>query len=189
VAEADRAGLVEILGQTGNPDCVPTLFAVLQRGGSQKLRGATVEALNHFPQANVAEGLLDAYPAMNGALRDRTRNALCSRASWSFLLLKAVEVGRIDSKEVTLDQVRQMTVLRDPGLTEQVEKRWGKVQSSSPQEKRNWINHLKLVLRPSGVVGRDAKGDPTEGKKVFQQTCGICHKLFNEGNAIGPDLT
>jgi len=28
-----------------------------------------------------------------------------------------------------------------------------------------------------------------KGKKVFQQTCGTCHKLFEEGNAIGPDLT
>ena len=53
----------------------------------------------------------------------------------------------------------------------------------------NSINRLKLVLKPSGVVGRDAKGNPAEGKKVFQTTCGICHKLFDEGNNIGPDLT
>ena len=24
---------------------------------------------------------------------------------------------------------------------------------------------------------------------MFQKTCGLCHRLFGEGNTIGPDLT
>src|SRR5207244_3843632 len=51
------------------------------------------------------------------------------------------------------------------------------------------VNRLRLVLNPSGVVGRDAKGNLAEGKKVFQTACALCHKLFGEGNNIGPDLT
>ena len=28
-----------------------------------------------------------------------------------------------------------------------------------------------------------------EGRKVFLQACGVCHKIFGEGNMVGPDLT
>ena len=187
--EADRESLIEVFGQIGKLECVPTLLGILEKARSDKLRGATLEALQHFPDTNIADALVKLYPRLSVGLRARARNALCSRPAWSFVLVNAVEGGRIDPKEVTLDQVRQMTALKDALLTQQIEKRWGKIQSNSPQEKRNWINQLKLVLRPSGVVGRDAKGDRAEGKKIFQQTCGNCHKLFDEGNSVGPDLT
>ena len=74
-------------------------------------------------------------------------------------------------------------------LASRVEKRWGKVESASTAEKENTINQLRLVLKPSGVAGRQAKGDPDAGKLVFQQTCAVCHRLFGEGNTIGPDLS
>jgi len=32
------------------------------------------------------------------------------------------------------------------------------------------------------------KGDPSHGRLVFQQQCGICHKLRGEGQEVGPDL-
>ncbi|MDZ4287335.1 MAG: c-type cytochrome, partial [Prosthecobacter sp.] len=34
-----------------------------------------------------------------------------------------------------------------------------------------------------------AKGDPVKGHFVFQAVCAVCHKLYGEGGAIGPDLT
>jgi putative heme-binding domain-containing protein len=43
-------------------------------------------------------------------------------------------------------------------------------------------------LNPSGTTLR-FKGDPIEGKKLFTQVCATCHKLFGEGNTIGPELT
>jgi putative heme-binding domain-containing protein len=74
-------------------------------------------------------------------------------------------------------------------LNGQIEKRWGKIQADSPEEKRNTINSLKLLVIPSGTVGRETKGNFPEGKKVFQTACATCHKLFGEGNNVGPDLT
>src|SRR6185503_17074894 len=61
--------------------------------------------------------------------------------------------------------------------------------SESPEEKKNFINELRLVLKPSGAAGRSGAGNALEGKMLFQQACGVCHKFFGEGNTIGPDLT
>ncbi len=188
-AEADRESLLEVLGQTGKAESVPALLAIFEKSNSERLRRAALEALQHFPETGVADAIVRIYPRLSTDLRARTRNALCSRRAWSLVLVNAVEAGRIDPKEVTLDQLRQMAALKHGDLEQRLEKRWGKIQSSSPQDKRNSINQLKLVLKPSGVVGREAKGNAVEGKKVFQQACGLCHKLFDEGGAIGPDLT
>jgi len=38
-------------------------------------------------------------------------------------------------------------------------------------------------------VLKGGSGDPVKGKVIFSQRCAVCHKLFDEGNVIGPDLT
>jgi putative heme-binding domain-containing protein len=36
---------------------------------------------------------------------------------------------------------------------------------------------------------RAGAGDPVRGRALFQRTCASCHRLFGEGNQIGPDLS
>jgi putative heme-binding domain-containing protein len=36
---------------------------------------------------------------------------------------------------------------------------------------------------------RAAKGNPIEGRAIFDKHCGKCHRLFGAGKEIGPDLT
>ncbi|HUP77860.1 MAG TPA: dehydrogenase, partial [Pirellula sp.] len=36
---------------------------------------------------------------------------------------------------------------------------------------------------------RTGSGNPKQGKIQFTQHCGRCHRLFEEGGGIGPDLT
>ncbi len=33
------------------------------------------------------------------------------------------------------------------------------------------------------------KGNAVRGKPVFKENCAVCHKLFSDGETIGPDLT
>jgi putative heme-binding domain-containing protein len=33
------------------------------------------------------------------------------------------------------------------------------------------------------------RGDALVGKQLFQKHCGSCHRLFGEGEKVGPDLT
>ena len=41
----------------------------------------------------------------------------------------------------------------------------------------------------SKVMLSAGKGTVAKGKAVFEETCAVCHKLFREGNTIGPELT
>ncbi len=189
VAAVERAALIETLGEVGEARSVPVLLAGLAQSKPMALRSAALSALQRFPQPQVAHEVTRVYASLSPELRQKARNALCSRATWAEELLAAVDAGRIDPKEIGFDELRQIVSLRHSPLTEQVEQRWGKVRSGSDEEKQNTINRLRLVLKPSGAAGREGKGDETAGKLIYEPTCGICHRLFGEGSTIGPDLT
>jgi putative heme-binding domain-containing protein len=189
VPETDRVMLMEVLGQIGERRGVPKLLEILEKSPSGRLQSAALAALQRFSDSKVADALLSVYPRLSKELRARAANSLCMRSTWAAKLVDAVEAGRVAQSEVGFEQLRQIAGLKDDELMRRVEKRWGRVQPESPEEKRNTINRLRLVLRPSGAAGREGKGDEAAGKKLFQQNCAVCHRLFGEGNQIGPDLT
>ncbi|MEO8426605.1 MAG: c-type cytochrome, partial [Verrucomicrobiota bacterium] len=187
--ESDRIALIEILGQINQPRCVPVLLAILEQHGTPKLQTATLAALQRFSEPEVASAILRSYTTLSTEARNRARNVLASRPTWALELVKTVEAGRVDAKDFSFDQLRQMALHKNVELDQLIQKRWGRIQSGSGEEKRSYINELKLVINPSGVAGRPRQGSAPEGKKVFQQVCGVCHTLFGEGNQIGPELT
>ena len=187
--EQDRVELTEALGQSAEPVTLVKLLSLFTNAPSQKLRNAALSALQNFPDPGIAVSLLDSYGSLSRDLRTRVRSVLCSRPTWASALVGMVERGMIPAQEITLEEVRQMALLKDEKLSQRMEKVWGRIKPDSPEEKLSFINEVKLVLKPSGAAGRDGKGSPDAGRKVFAQTCGVCHKLFDEGNAIGPDLT
>ena len=40
-----------------------------------------------------------------------------------------------------------------------------------------------------GLLPEGDKGNAARGKPIFKENCAVCHKLFGEGESIGPDLT
>ena len=188
-SDMDRTALMEVLAQVGEPESVPVLLAIVEKSKSAALQNAALSSLQRFPEKKVAHAMVELYPRMHTVLRQRARNALCSRPVWAMALLDAVDAGRIAQSELSFDQLRQMVSLKDAPLSSRVEQRWGKIQAASDEEKQNTLNRLRLVLNPSGAAGRSGKGDAAAGKIVFQQACAVCHRLFGEGTTIGPDLT
>jgi len=186
VSESARAELVSAIGECLLTPAVPALLQLLRDG--PKLQAAAIGALQNFPDGEIAAAILNNYGRLAPEAKTRARTALASRASWGTGLLRAVELGKIDAKELSPDVLRQMLRHNDASLTTAIEKRWGKFQVQSPAEKVNSINRFKLVLNPSGTTLR-FKGDAAEGKKLYTQMCATCHKLFGEGSTIGPELT
>src|SRR5207248_2224627 len=69
-AEAERATLIEVLGQTRQAESVPVLLGILEQPASDKLRATAVEALQRFPDTNIADSLVKLYPRLSLALRE-----------------------------------------------------------------------------------------------------------------------
>ncbi|MFO0944886.1 MAG: PVC-type heme-binding CxxCH protein [Planctomycetota bacterium] len=179
---SDRTALLELLGQVGDAECIEPLLAILRDHQANGIKLAALSALERFNDPRVPQNLLDLYPTFPGDLRDRARNVLASRKPWAAMLLETVDAGKIDPKEVSVEQLRRIKLFEDASLTSIIEKHWGKIQEQTPGEIAARVHGINVSL---GL----APGDAGKGKPLFQKNCGTCHSLFGEGNKIGPDLT
>jgi putative heme-binding domain-containing protein len=69
-------------------------------------------------------------------------------------------------------------------LSARLEAVWGKIQPTS-QAKAALVAKYKAMLAP----GQGPAADLARGRSVFGRTCLACHKLYDSGGDVGPDLT
>jgi putative heme-binding domain-containing protein len=181
--EVDRIALVELLGQLANPRSQQVLLGIFTRDKSPAVRLAAVSALGSFQGPEVAGTLIDRYALVSPSVRDRILSLLCTRPAWASTLLEAIARNRVAAKDLTLGQVQQLARLGEPALLARLDTLWGKVpQSGSPQK-------LQRIAEVRGLLPEGDKGNPDRGKPIFQEHCAVCHRLFGQGETIGPDLT
>jgi putative membrane-bound dehydrogenase-like protein len=181
--EAERLALVEVLGQVASPENLASLLALLDQDGRTALTSAAINALGGYNQPEVAERLLAVYPKRNASVRDRILTLLCSRPGWAGQLLDALEKGEVAPKDMRTQQVLQIVQLHDPELVRRVEKVWGRVPGPGSSEK------IRRIAEVRGMLPEGDKGNADRGRPVFKENCAVCHRLFGEGEQIGPDLT
>ncbi|MGL4549703.1 MAG: PVC-type heme-binding CxxCH protein, partial [Gemmataceae bacterium] len=101
----------------------------------EAVRLAALDALPRFTAPEVGAALVSQYPRLGARLRERARDVLTSRPGWAVALLRAIDAGAIDAKEVTADQLRQLALHADAEAARLVRKHWGAVQPATPGEK------------------------------------------------------
>jgi putative membrane-bound dehydrogenase-like protein len=180
--DADRAALVETLGQVGTSDCVPTLLGVLASTRSESVRAGTLTALQAFDAPQVPAALIDLYTKSTAATRGRIQNVLVSRPNFALALLHAVDAGRVSPKDVPLDMLRRIAGHKQDDIDKLLAKHWGRIAPEPAGEKIARIRNLFARVK-------EAPGDSVKGQELFKTTCANCHTLFNDGGKTGPELT
>jgi putative heme-binding domain-containing protein len=178
----ERADFVRTLGELKRPASLPTFLKLLRSEEPAPVRTAALLALQRYEAPEIAATLVEQYPKMPAALRDKARDVLISRPAWSAAMVAAVEKGAMPAKDFSLDQVRRLVLHKDTKLNERVEKLWGQVRPATSREKQGRILAVSQVLSKG-------KGEPARGKPLVVKNCLNCHQLFGEGEKIGPDLT
>ncbi len=180
--ETERVAYLEVLGQEARPTDAAVFLAVMREGKrTEAERGAALAALQRYEDPAVAAALLETYARLPPGLKSRARDLLLSRKGPALALLRMVDAGTLDKKDLSLDQLRGLARFQDAELTKLVEKHYGRIGPQSSGEK---VARLRSV---AAIVSR-GKGDPGRGRDLFKQHCGNCHQLFGEGSKIGPDL-
>jgi putative heme-binding domain-containing protein len=82
-----------------------------------------------------------------------------------------------------VDIVRQLSLHSDPMLNACIDRHWKHLLAVAPTEEK-----LKEAARIKTVL-KTGLGDADKGKAHFTARCALCHKLFDEGKDIAPDLT
>jgi putative membrane-bound dehydrogenase-like protein len=179
-----RLQALDALVAAGDADLLDAVGEALAGTDDHSLdfRRRTLDALGRLDLARVADVVLRAYPMLEADVKPQAIELLTGRAAWSKQLLAAIAEGRLPGNALNQNQVRKLLASKDAQLVEQVRKAWGTIRSErSPQREQVIANMRRLIRR--------TPGDARRGRAVFTKVCGQCHKMYGEGQEVGPDIT
>lgn len=156
---------------------------ILNRSSNQAVCVKAIEYLAKFDHEPLIEFLIDYYlKTKSPDVQEGSVGILLARSKSALRLLEQVEAGSLSAESLPLDRVRSLVDFNDPRINMLLTKHWGRLKGSTPEEKLAEVRRLNNDLRAG-------TGNRVTGKQLFQQHCASCHKLFGEGQEIGPDLT
>jgi putative heme-binding domain-containing protein len=181
--KTQRIDLITALGEGTDKASLSSLTDTIASSRWHSVRKAALNALQEFDDDQLGQLILQNYSKLpkDQGVRPTAIDVLSRRKSWSLALLKAVETKTVDRADVPIDVLERMKLYREPAIDRSIAKNWGSLRQPTQQLRDRMAQVQKIATSGSG--------DPTRGKGLFGATCATCHKLYGEGQTIGPDLT
>lgn len=177
-----RLQCIQVLAELRLSAGLPVLLNQVVREQAPPIREAMVAALAHYDSESIPDRLLSRLAAWPPSTQEVAIATLCSRQTWALRLVTAVEQEQIRKELLDSNQLRRMLLFDDATLQRKVRQVWGAVEGATTSEMRARIAELSNTIA-------EASGNPYVGKQLYKESCGKCHRLFEEGGWIGPDLT
>lgn len=192
----ERLSYIRIFGEINAPASIPQLLSLVENNqSSAALRQASLQALQRYNDPEIGRRIVKAYPdrlRADAGVRLAALTLCSTRPVWAVELLNAIDrkkqpgekfIAHTIAKADIPDQiVRQLKQLEDPAITAVATRLWPEVRIASSAEKTSRISSVSRILQ-------SGQGRPDPGRSVFLASCAPCHRLFDEGGALGPDLT
>ena len=150
----------------------------------QDVQLSAINGLAEYEHPETATILLRAYKSMSPAARSSAVQTLASRIGWAGRLLDAVGAKDVSRSDISAYTARQIRNLSDEKLTARLTKIWGDVRAT-PKDRARQIDAYRKRLTSDEL----SNADLTAGQAAFQKLCANCHRLFDTGRQVGPDLT
>lgn len=179
----ERATLVTRLGERLTPEIEAELIQLLGSNDATAVRQAALEALGGSDRAEIAQALLDRFDSLPTTLQNRALDLLARRPAWAAALIAAIESKKLDPKRVSASQAQQIAQLGNTTINARLEELWGQIPGPGSEA------HRQRIAEVRGILPEGDKGLAARGQAVFKEHCAVCHRLFDEGETIGPDLT
>lgn len=147
-------------------------------------RRAAIRGLAEYEHPDTPGVLLKDYATYDAATRQDVLQTLASRLTWATKLMDAIEASLVPRSDLTAYTARQLHSLKNEGLNARMNAVWGELRAT-PAEKAKLIASFKNRLTVESLQ----KADRAAGRVIFQKTCANCHRLYDAGGKIGPDIT
>ncbi|HIN95078.1 MAG TPA: c-type cytochrome, partial [Planctomycetes bacterium] len=148
------------------------------------VQSVAIGGLAAFDDPSTAEILLKRYPRMDRPQKEEIVEVLTTRPSYALKLLAAVEKNQVRREDISAQQAQQLNNLGSAQVREDLERVWGSIQVSSAEQQRQLLA-VKQMLQ----AAESKPADLAAGRALFKKRCANCHRLFGDGENIGPDLT
>jgi putative heme-binding domain-containing protein len=181
-----RLSYIIIFGQTNHPESVPVLLGVVESSKSTAaMKEAALLALQRYNLDEIGLRVVKAYPQFRGdtGVRNAAMDLFLSRSTWANQLFVAIKETKRISKDDVSDQIaRRLKLLNDTKISAMADQLWPNVKISSSSEKNAALAKYSRIIK-------SGSGNLSNGRTLYLANCGYCHKLFNEGGNVGPELT
>lgn len=178
---AERVAALEALIEKRPADLAPGLHELL---ADKAVRRAAIRGLGAFAHEATPRRLLAVYADLSNDEKQDAVAALASRKDYALPLLDAVDKKTVARGDMSAFIARQLYALNDKQVSERLKQVWGEVRDTAP-EKQKQLAKYKALLTPEYMKNANLNN----GRLLFSKSCQQCHKLFGEGQTIGPDLT
>lgn len=178
---AARQRAIESLVAKKDAGTAPILRDLVAKPGP--LRASAIRGLASYDAADTADLLLGAYASLSTEEKRDALSTLGARPAWAKQLTAALDTKRLPRADFSASLVRQLRGYKDTAIDPVLDREFGTLAGNT--DLQGSIANYKKWLTPDFVKA----GNPKHGREVFSRTCAVCHKLFDAGADIGPELT
>lgn len=179
-----RLAAFESLIATADAQALSTAAKLLAdtRANTTAFRGKLLSTLGRLEKPEVALIVLETYPQLEDELKPRAIELLTQRASWGKLLLTKIRDKRLPADVANVNQVKRLLATGDAEIERQVAEIWGAIRTERNDQREAVVREMRAFLE-------ETAGDAHRGQAVFAKVCGQCHKIYAQGEDVGPDIT
>ena len=174
----ERAKALRALAQKQRDELLRELPALYD---DPKLRTEAIRATAEYDQGQLGKLLIEKYPTFSAADKLEAVQTLASRPGYGWALTQALKNNAIPRSDVPTYAARQLLRVVGSGFLEI----WGSPLDELSGDQRAAYTKYKTLLTDDALERANA----STGRVLFSRTCAPCHKMYNEGGTLGPDIT
>ncbi|HWL09719.1 MAG TPA: PVC-type heme-binding CxxCH protein [Planctomicrobium sp.] len=179
----DRLEALQALVASGDHSVLEVAAKSLStRKTPRDFRTGIIESIGRLNHAEVGAVLLGSLSSLEPDLSPRVIEVLTQRPVWSLALFNEIEAGKIDKSLVNLNQLMRVNNFKNEELQKQLARIYGAIRTNARSDRQGVINKHRDFLHGT-------PGDPVAGVAVYKRVCAQCHKIYGEGEEVGPDIT
>ena len=148
------------------------------------LRSAALRAFAAYQEKDTIDSIVSVYSKLTPEEKRDALGVIASRPAWAKSFVWLLDGQQIPRGDFSVALVRQLRSFKDSALDEALDRHFGKM-SGATTDKQPEIAAIKKWLTPEFVNA----GNAAHGREIFSRTCALCHKLFDAGAEIAPELT
>ncbi|MEO8426680.1 MAG: PVC-type heme-binding CxxCH protein [Verrucomicrobiota bacterium] len=179
--EAERIRAIQTARQTKTDATRDAMLAVLAAKNPEPVVVAAIGALSETGGNRIAEPLIQSWKNFSPAAKRAAAETMISRGQWRGVFLTALEEKAIPIGDLPATSIRALVQSKDDAVRNRIGKLISRYQEADADK-------LKLISEKRKAV-LDGEADLAAGHELAKKTCLVCHKFYDEGAEVGPDLT
>ena len=159
------------------------LFNYIDIPKDEKIEIALMSSLNAFAyKEEVHRKLFKKLTTANQSVKESILELLLSDSNSANYLISKIDSGDFSLPLNNFTLIEKLKAHNSSKIKNFLESQKISTVKGVPSLLENEIKRVKTIIKNGG-------GNPKEGEAIFKTRCAGCHKMFNEGGQIGPDLT